>query len=481
MMDHWPPSLAIAPLEAPPDTAVRLPGSKSITNRALVCAALAAGETTLTGALFADDTEAMVGAVRTLGAEVDCDPGAAIMRVRGIGGVVSAAPDIVIDARMSGTTGRFVAPVAALSEHGVTIDGHPQLRDRPFGDLADALRRLGVSVEFPSDGDSLPMRIRGPIRKPMAHVASARSSQFLSGLMLAAPAVPRGMWLPIFGPVVSQSYVEMTAAVMEAFGASVRIEPAFVRVRGGGYRSVERFAVEPDASSASYFMAAAAVTGGTVRIEGLGAGSIQGDARFAAVLESMGAAVDQDRSTTTVTGGPLRGVDVDLADMSDTAPTLAAVAALADTPTRVRGIGFVRGKESDRIAAVVAELTRSGVEARELEDGFEVVPGTTVTGGRIRTYDDHRIAMAFSVLGLRVPGIEIENPGCVAKTFPGFFDMLDQLRGRANGRAKPPGEGEAVARAARERSEQERETPPLDAESSYPSAWPPSTAPEART
>ena len=427
MRDRWPPALAIAPLEAPPDAAVRLPGSKSITNRALVCAAQAPGETTLAGALFADDTEAMVEAVRTLGAEVACDPGAATMRVRGTG-AVDTASDAVINARMSGTTGRFVAPLAALSEHGVTIDGHPQLRTRPFGDLADALRHLGVSVEFPGGGDGLPMRIRGPIRAHSAPVAADRSSQFLSGLMMAAPAVPGGMRLPVVGPAVSQSYVEMTAAVMRTFGASVRVEPGLVQVAGGGYRPVERFAVEPDASSASYFMAAAAVTRGTVRIEGLGAGSIQGDTGFAGVLESMGASVAQDEASTTVTGGPLRGVDIDLADMSDTAPTLAAVAALADTPTRVRGIGFVRGKESDRIAAVVTELTRCGVEARELEDGFEVVPGAAVTGTRVRTYDDHRIAMAFAVLGLVVPGMEIENPGCVAKTFPGFYEALDGLR-----------------------------------------------------
>ena len=469
MMDHWPPTLAIAPLEAPPEVAVRLPGSKSITNRALVCAALAAGETTLAGALFADDTEAMVEAVRALGAEVECDPGAATMRVRG-NGAVGTAPDVVIDARRSGTTGRFVAPLAALSEHCVTIDGHPQLRSRPFGDLADALRRLGVSVEFPSGGDGLPMRIRGPILKDAAPVAADRSSQFLSGLMMAAPAVPRGMRLPVVGAAVSQSYVEMTAEVMRAFGASVSIEPGSVQVAGGGYRPVERFAVEPDASSASYFMAAAAVTQGTVRIEGLGAGSIQGDARFAGVLESMGASVVQNEASTTVSGGPLRGVDIDLADMSDTAPTLAAVAALAETPTRVRGIGFVRGKESDRIAAVVAELARCGVEARELEDGFEVVPGAAVTGARVRTYDDHRIAMAFAVLGLVVPGMEIENPGCVAKTFPGFYEALDGLRGRANRRARTARTSEAVARAARERSEQERGSPPRGAKGSHPSA-----------
>ena len=428
MNQRWPPVLAVAPLEVPPDATVRLPGSKSITNRALVCAALAEGETTLEGALFADDTEAMVSAVRSLGAEVVCVPEAATMRVRGIGGSVGDRPDILIDARMSGTTSRFVAPVVALSGQSATIDGHPRLRARPFSDLADALRRLGVSVESPSSGDSLPMRIRGPILKRMVPVAADRSSQFLSGLMMAAPRMPRGMWLPVVGPVVSQSYVEMTAAVMRAFGASVEVGENTVEVAGGGYRPVERFAVEPDASSASYFMAAAAVTGGTVRIEGLGAGSIQSDTRFAGLLESMGATVDQDEASTTVTGGPLRGVDVELADMSDTAPTLAAVAALAETPTRVRGIEFVRGKESDRIAAVVAELVRCGAVARERDDGFDVVPGPALTGARICTYDDHRIAMAFSVLGLVVPGMEIEDPGCVAKTFPGFYETLGSLR-----------------------------------------------------
>ena len=423
-----PEARAVAPIEAPPDAAVTLPGSKSITNRALVCAALASGETTLEGALFADDTEAMVGALRSLGARVECDPEAAIMRVRGTGGAVGAVPDILIDARMSGTTSRFVAPVAALSEHGATIDGHPQLRARPFGDLADTLSSLGVSVELGDGGDGLPMRIRGPIGRREATVAADRSSQFLSGLMLAAPLVPGGLLLRLTGQAVSRSYIEMTAAVMREFGASVEVGADTVRVAGGGYRAVERYPVEPDASSASYFMAAAAVTSGTVSVEGLGSDSIQGDTRFAAVLQAMGASVDQDVDRTRVTGSPLRGIDVDLADMSDTAPTLAVVAALADTPTTVRGIGFVRAKESDRIAAVVAELARCGVEAQELDDGFTVAPGPAPTGARIRTYDDHRIAMAFSVLGLAVAGIEIENPGCVAKTFPGFYEALDGLR-----------------------------------------------------
>ena len=428
MTEKLPPALSINPLEVPPDATVRLPGSKSITNRALICAALASGETTLTGALFADDTEAMVEAVRSLGADVVCTPETATIRIRGTAGTVETPEGAVVDARMSGTTGRFVAPVLALSERPVTLDGHPQLRARPFGDLADSLRRLGAHVEFPSGGDGLPMLIRGPIRPGDTSVATDRSSQFLSGLMLAAPMVPGGLRIRIAGVVVSRSYVEMTAEVMRAFGAAVEVGDHEVRIGGEGYRPLGRFEVEPDASSASYFMAAAAVTGGTVRVAGLGSGSVQGDTRFAALLADMGAAVDQDEAGTRVTGGPLRGVDVDLSDMSDTAPTLAVAASLASTPTTVRGIGFVRGKESDRIDAVVSELRRCGVEARELADGFTVAPQPVPVGARIRTYDDHRIAMAFSVLGLVVPGMQIENPGCVAKTFPGFYEVLDALR-----------------------------------------------------
>ena len=428
MRENLPPALDIKPLEVPPDATVSLPGSKSITNRALICAALAPGETTLTGALFADDTEAMVEAVRSLGAEVVCTPETATMRIRGTAGTVETPAGAVVDARMSGTTGRFVAPVLALSERPVTLDGHPQLRARPFGDLADSLQRLGVRVEFPSGGDGLPMLICGPIRSGDTSVAADRSSQFLSGLMLAAPLVPGGLRIRIAGVVVSRSYVEMTAEVMRAFGAAVEVGDHEVRIAPKGYRPLGRFEVEPDASSASYFMAAAAVTGGTVRVEGLGSGSVQGDTRFAALLADMGAGVDQDEAGTRVTGGPLRGVDVDLSDMSDTAPTLGVVAAVAGTPTTVRGIGFVRGKESDRIAAVVSGLRRCGVEARELADGFAVAPPPAPVGARVRTYDDHRIAMAFSVLGLVVPGVQIENPGCVAKTFPGFYEALEALR-----------------------------------------------------
>lgn len=433
-----PPVLDIEPLDAPPDAVVRLPGSKSITNRAVLCAALAEGETRIEGALFADDTEAMFAALRALGADLDLDPAGSAVTVRGVGGLPdpgraagsggAAGGEVAIDARMSGTTSRFLAPVAAAGGRPVVIDGHPQLRNRPFGDLVDGLRGLGVEVEAPAGPGRLPLRITGPMRRHETAVAVGRSSQFLSGLMLAAPLTAAGLTLRLVGDGVSRPYVEMTAAVMEAFGADVETAPDRIRVAGGGYRSPGRYRVEPDATAASYFWAAAAVTGGTVRVAGLGLSSQQGDVGFASVLGRMGCTVAAGGGGLAVTGGPLRGIEADLAEMSDTAPTLAVVAAAADGPTAVSGIGFIRAKESDRIGAVVAELRRCGVDAAEGPDGFTVTPRQAPAGALIRTYDDHRLAMAFSVLGLVAGGMRIENPGCVDKTFPGFYRALDSLR-----------------------------------------------------
>ncbi len=250
------------------------------------------------------------------------------------------------------------------------------------------------------------------------------SSQFLSGVLLAAPCFAKGVEVELTTDLVSRPYVELTRSVMRAFG----VDANGLDVAPGRYRG-RTFPIEPDASTASYFFAAAAVCGGRVRIDGLGAASGQGDLGFVDVLGSMGAAVARDQTSTTVAGtGVLHGVTVDLRDLSDMVPTLAVVAAFADGPTTITGVGFIRGKESDRIAAVVTELQRCGIEAAASDDGLTVHPGTP-HGAVVQTYDDHRIAMAFSVLGLRVPGIEIDDPGCVAKTFPGFFDALDQLRG----------------------------------------------------
>lgn len=413
-----PDVLTVAPLSSPLDATVRPPGSKSITNRALLCAALAPGTSTLTGALFADDTRAMLAAVEALGATVDADAEAAVIRVTGVDPRAGAS-DAAVDARQSGTTSRFILPAAALRPGRTVVDGTPQLRARPFGPVLDALRDLGAEV---SATGFLPATVRGPLRGGRVEVSGHISSQFLSGLLMAGPLMTEGLTVELTSPLVSVPYVEMTRAVMAAFGARVD----GLTVAPGAYRPAE-YAVEPDASAASYFLGAAAIAGGRVTVRGLGAGSLQGDVGFADVLGRMGATVTRSADELTVSaGGSLHGIDVDMADISDTAQTLAAVAVFADSPTRVRGIGFIRGKETDRVAAVVTELCRAGIDAVEDEDGFTIHPGVP-RPTRFATYEDHRMAMSLSLLGLRSPGIEIADPGCVAKTYPDFFTDLARL------------------------------------------------------
>jgi 3-phosphoshikimate 1-carboxyvinyltransferase len=414
-----PDVLQITPLERPPSVSVRPPGSKSITNRALLCAALADGVSRLTGVLRADDTEAMLEAVRALGADITVDGDA--LAVRGIGSRIHSV-SAEVDCRKSGTTSRFLLPAVALSSGRCVVDGDEQLRARPFGPLVDALAALGVSVESLGRPGYLPVAVTGPCPGGRVSLPGHLSSQFLSGLMMAAPLMPEGLTVELTSPLVSVPYVEMTAAVMRSFG----VESQHLAVSPQPYQAVE-YAIEPDASAASYFLAAAAITGGTITVEGLGTSSIQGDVRFADLLEQMGAAVVREPDRLTVTGtGLLHGIDVDMADISDTAQTLAAVAVFADSPTVVRGIGFIRAKETDRISAIVTELQRAGIDAAVDEDGFTINPGP-LRPARFRTYDDHRMAMSLALVGLRAPGVEIEDPGCVAKTYPGYFDDLARL------------------------------------------------------
>ena len=397
-------SLRVAPLARPPDASVTLPGSKSITNRALVCAALADGTSTLDGALWADDTEAMVECLRALGIEVDVDIAASRLTVHGQGGRIPAH-EAKLDVRLSGTTARFILPIAARGHGRYEVDAAPPMRRRPMAPTIEALRSVGVRVDEVGDPGCLPVVVDSPgVRGGHVSVSGNVSSQFLSGLLLA------GFTADLSTELVSEPYVEMTRAVIQAF------------------RSPRTYRVEPDASAATYFFAAAALLGGRVTVDQLGSSSLQGDLGFVDVLAAMGADVERGGSSTTVRGtGALHGVDVDLRHLSDTVPTLAVVAAFADSPTTIRGVGFIRGKETDRIAAVVTELLRCGIDALELDDGLIVNPGEP-HAARIRTYDDHRMAMAFALIGLRVPGVEIEEPGCVAKTFPGYFEALDQLR-----------------------------------------------------
>lgn len=420
--------LRLRRLTEPPDATVVLPGSKSLTNRALLCAGLAEGRSELAGVLFSDDTEAMLAALTGMGAQVEEDRPAHTVSITGIGGRLPAEP-LIIDARQSGTTGRFLAPLIALAPGGGMLDGHEQLRTRPMSDQLEAMRSLGATLS--AVDDRLPLSSTGGgMRGGAVTVSGATSSQFLSGLLLCAPLFGDGLQLEVADELVSRPYIDMTVDVMERFGAAVERDGYRRFGCAPGIYAAQRYAIEPDASAASYFFALAAMTRGRIRVEGLGRSAVQGDMAFLDVLEQMGAVVRQGDDWTEVVGRDLRGVDVDLADFSDTAPTLAVVAAVADSPTRIRGIGFVRGKESDRIGAVITELERLGIASVEHDDGLTVHPGE-VRSGVVSTYEDHRLAMAFGLLGLVADGVAIADPGCVAKTFPTYWDVLEGARTQA--------------------------------------------------
>ncbi len=416
--------LRIDPLTSAPDVAVAVPGSKSHTNRALACAALADGRSTLTGALFADDTRAMMGALAALGVEVRPDESTAAVVIDGGRRHLAAGPR-TIDARQSGTTGRFVLALATHGPGPYTIDGHEQLRGRPLAPLVAALRGLGADVV----GDHLPVEVAGGgLSGGRVELPGSVSSQFLSALLLAAPLADRAVSVELTDELVSKPYVDLTIETMAAFGPEVvKVDDRRFVVDPAPYRP-GTIAIEPDATAASYFFAAAVLTGGRVRVEGLGRQSLQGDIGFVDVLARMGAEVALGDDWTEVAGtGDLRGVDVDLADMSDTAQTLAIVATAASTPTRVRGVDFIERKETARISAVITELTRLGIGAARSPGGFTIHPGRP-SPGLISTYDDHRMAMSFALLGLVHDGVVIDDPRCVDKTFPDYFEVLDQLR-----------------------------------------------------
>ncbi|TVP64643.1 MAG: 3-phosphoshikimate 1-carboxyvinyltransferase [Nitriliruptor sp.] len=405
-----------------------VPGSKSLTNRALVAAGLSRGRSTLTGVLDADDTRAMLAGLEALGVGIVRSRDGTTVTVEGVAGTPPVT-DARIDVRLSGTTARFLAPVLARVPGTSHLDGLPPFRRRPMGPSIAALRSLGLTVTEHGTADHLPITVTGgPVAGGEVAVSGEVSSQFLSGVLLAGPAFPSGLTVQVTTPLVSVPYVEMTVEVLRWFGAELtRPDAATFVVAGGGTRAAD-VVIEPDASAASYLLAAAAITGGRVRVPGLTAASHQGDAGFAAVLGRMGAEVVVDEHGTEVRGtGSLRGIEVDLGAMSDTAQTLAAVAVFAEGPTRITGIGFIRAKETDRIEAVVTELSRLGIDAREERDGLLIHPGRP-SPGVVATYDDHRMAMSFALLGLVVPGIAIADPGCVAKTFPSYFEVLEQLR-----------------------------------------------------
>jgi 3-phosphoshikimate 1-carboxyvinyltransferase len=409
-----------------------VPGSKSITNRALLVAALADGPSELRGALHSDDTRYMAAALSDLGISVESDEANARFRVDGGGGAFSAT-EAELFVGNSGTTMRFLTAALPLGHGRYRIDGVPRMRQRPIAPLLAALNDLGADARSEADTGCPPVVVRAEgLRGGQTHVAADLSSQYFSALLMAAPYAREGVVINVLGDLVSKPYLPMTAAVMAAFGATAEIDthgwdrlavPPGQRYTGRDYQ------IEPDASNASYFFAAAAVTGGRVRVDGLGRHSTQGDLRFVDVLAAMGAEVQIGEEFTEVRGprdGVLRGVDLDLGPISDTAQTLAAIAPLATGPTTIRGVAHARLKETDRVAALATELRRLGQEVDEFPDGLRITP-RPIQPADVDTYDDHRMAMSFAVAALRAPGIRLRDPGCVAKTFPAFFDVLDAV------------------------------------------------------
>jgi 3-phosphoshikimate 1-carboxyvinyltransferase len=431
LADPLPVPPVVGPIRATPN----IPGSKSVTNRAIVCAALATGTSRLEGALFADDTEAMLGVLDALGISATSDPDRTTIEVSGCAGEVPAS-DHPIDTRQSGTTSRFTLPLLALGSGAYRVTAHPQMQARPMGTTFDALSELGIGIESLGAAGHLPATITGGgANGSVLRVAGDTSSQFLSGLLMIGPCLPDGLVLELSTELVSRPYVDLTLAVMAAFGAVVdQLDDRTFAVAPGGYRATT-YAIEPDASAASYALAAAALCGGSVRVTGLGSDALQGDAAFADVLGQMGATVTRDQQGTTIEAvrGQLRGGTFDFTHISDTAQTLAAIASFADSPVTITGIGFIRRKEIDRIAAVATELRRAGIRVDDDPDGWTIHPGP-VTPTTFETYDDHRMAMSFALIGLASPGIEVAGPACVAKTFPGYWAMLEHIRTSATGR-----------------------------------------------
>lgn len=425
----------------PFDAVVRPPGSKSLTQRALICASLADGASRIRGALLADDTRVMLDALRQAGVSIGDDDHNGDLIVTGSRGQPEV-DGLDLNVSDAGTAMRFLTAFLCLGYGTARIDGSPRMRERPIGSLVNALHALGAGIGYDGDDGFPPLTIvaRG-LDGGRVDFDRPPSSQYISALLMTAPYARRDVLIRVNGQLTSRPYVEMTIDTMRAMGVEVLesddgqrfIVPATQRYQA---RLID---IEPDASSATYFLAAAAVTGGRVRIEGLGRNSRQGDVRFVELLARMGAAVDMQDDYITLAGpdatlvGPaanrLRGVDESMNDMPDSVQTLAVVALFADGPTRIRNVANLRIKETDRLAALSAELTRLGAAVDLHEDGLTIFPPKKIAPAAIETYGDHRMAMSFAIAGLVADGIVIRDAGVVSKSFPAFFAELQRATG----------------------------------------------------
>lgn len=424
--------LLIQPVNGPVTGLIRPPGSKSLTNRALIVAAMADGESQLHGVLDSTDTRVMIDSLRRLGLKIEHDTAGSQLTITGHGG---RFPETKADLWLenSGTSIRFLTALTATAQGEYQLDGNARMHQRPIGDLVSALTQLGGNLQCNAETGCPPVSVQSnSLVGGTTTIAGNLSSQFLSGLLMAAPNARAPVTIRVEGTLVSQPYVEMTLGVMARFDVTVdRPDDATFIVQPQTYRATTCH-IEPDASAASYFFAAAAITGGEVTVAGLSRSALQGDVDFVDALDQMGCEIIDNRDSLTVRGRSLRGIDIDMNAISDTAQTLAAVAVFAEGPTRIRNIGHVRHKETDRIDAMAIELRRLGIHVETADDELTVHPGP-VSPAVVQTYDDHRMAMSFALIGLRAAGVEIADPGCTAKTYPRYFEDLATLTAAARG------------------------------------------------
>jgi 3-phosphoshikimate 1-carboxyvinyltransferase len=426
----WPAALTVDPIDRA-SGAVRLPGSKSISNRALLLSALAHGETTLVGLLDADDTRVMIDSLSQLG--IGSRQSGVGLLITGCGGCIPVREAHLLLGN-AGTAFRSLTAALALSGGFYELDGVARMRERPIGDLVDALNRIGAQIRYAGAPGFPPLVIEPADRLSSDRVSIKAdvSSQFLSGLLMAAPLIAPddGLRICVDGTRVSEPYVELTLSLMQRFGVSVAREQNGYLVPRTSYQSPGTFTVEGDASSASYFLALGAIAGGPVRVDGVGKDSVQGDVRFAEALADMGARVEfgsHHIEVSSPTNESLRAIDLDCNHIPDAAMTLAMVALFADSPSTLRNIGSWRVKETDRISAMATELRKVGATVDEGPDWIRVAPPQRWREATIDTYDDHRMAMCSSLIAAaRVP-VHIRNPSCVSKTFPEYFDQFARL------------------------------------------------------
>lgn len=420
--------MRIIPITHPLNATVRVPGSKSLTNRALLIAALANGKTKLSNALFSDDSKYFAQALQTLGFDVQLDEASHEMTVTGLGGKIPAKKAELFIGN-AGTAARFLSAFLTLGNGQYILDGEPRMRERPIKDLIDSLNQLGVEVEATNNCPPVEIFAKG-LSGGKTKIAGDISSQFLSALLMVAPYAQSEIEITLSTELNSKPYVDMTIEIMKEFGIEVERED-YLRftIHPSRYLPITNYPVESDASAASYFFAAPVICGGRVKVENTSRKSLQGDIGFLDVLTQMGCTIEEANNSIMVNGpSSIVGIDVDMRDIPDTAQTLAVVAPFADSPTRIRGIASARVKETDRVSATCTELKRLGVQVEEHQDGMTIYPCSTFQPATIQTYNDHRMAMAFSLIGLRFDGVTIENPSCVSKTFPNYYEVLESLR-----------------------------------------------------